>query len=191
MSAAFFKALLVLAVPAGLFFVAGYAMSHYTGRDQFVSNAVQAVPLNFRMGGYGVADAIAYWNWLGPEGRLSEQRFLKVDLFFPLLYGGSLLVSLLLTWRWLGRPFGRFWLIAPVVITVLTDWIENLVHLRQLRRYFQGERVESGWIQVASTATSVKIVFFFVSCLLLIALACWLLKTHRIPQCHREAAPAE
>lgn len=176
---ALLKIFVILAIPTALFFVVGNAMMEYTGRNQFDSNAPEAVPLNFRIAGYDLAHVIAYWDGLGMEGRIAEQRFLQADLFFPLLYGGSLLVSSLFVWSWLGRPFSRFWLFAPVIITVLTDWTENFIHLRQLERYLQGKTLASGWLEVASMATSIKIVFFSASAFLLVVLACWFLKASR------------
>jgi hypothetical protein len=168
------KVLFLLGMPLASFLIVGAWMMHATGRDQFRSRAPAAVPLNFRLAGYDAKDAGAYWNWLGPDGRLAEQRFLEADMAFPFLYGGTLLASLLLAWAWLGRPINVAWLVAPVAITVIADWIENLVHWQQLKQFMQQAPVDAGWIQVATLATSVKLVLFCVPVLMLVALALWL-----------------
>jgi len=168
------KILFLLGLPVASFAIAGVWMMHATGRDQFKSRAPEAVPLNFRIAGYDAADASAYWNWLGPAGREAERNFLEADMVFPFVYGGTILASLLLAWAWLGRPVSPLWLVAPVAITVLADWTENLVHWQQLKQFGAGAPVDAGWIQVASIATSTKLVFFWISALLLVALALWL-----------------
>ncbi|WP_305043119.1 hypothetical protein, partial [Geoalkalibacter sp.] len=120
MAFALLKLLLTLALPVVLFFGGGALMLHLSGRDQFPqTSAPESLPLNFRLGGYDRGEAEAYWAWLGAEGQLAELRFLEADLVFPLVYGGALLVSLLLTWSWLGRPFSLAWLLAPLAVTVV------------------------------------------------------------------------
>jgi hypothetical protein len=133
------------------------------------------VPLNFRLNGYDSTAASAYWEWLGSDGRLAERRFLEADLVFPFLYGGAMLASLLLAWTALGRAFDPTWLVIPVAITVLSDWIENLLHWRQLKHFLQSEPLQAQWIEIASIATSVKLVFFSISMLLILVLSTWLL----------------
>jgi hypothetical protein len=128
-----------------------------------------------RLEGYDTADAAQLWGLFDPRAQESERRFLLLDLLFPLFYGGAFLVALLRVWRDLGRPFSSVLLIAPVAITVVTDWTENLIHLTQLHRYMeQGEEgLQSGWIQVASAATTIKISLFAGTLLLLVGLAVW------------------
>jgi hypothetical protein len=176
MIAALGKLLLIVALPVVLFIAGGYPMMQMTGRDQFPARraAPESVPLNFRIKGYDAAAAGAYWQWLGAEGRLAERRFLEADLVFPFLYGGALLASLLLAWAWLGRPFAPLWLAAPVAVTVIADWIENLVHWRELARVLRGEAVAPGWVQLASGATSAKLVGFWLCAALVVALGLWL-----------------
>lgn len=169
------KALLVVLLPIAVFLGTGYPMMHLTERDQFRrTDAPHTVPLNFRPGGYNAADATAYWEWLGPPGRAAERRFLLVDLAFPLGYGGAMLASLLIAWAALGRPFRRAWLVTPVVIAVVADWVENLIHLRQLRAFMQSALVDATWLQVASLATSVKTASFYVATFMILALAAWM-----------------
>lgn len=54
------------------------------------------------------------------------------------------------------------------------DWIENGVHLRQMRRYALRGKVKDRRIAVASLATQAKLLFFWVSALLMLALAQWM-----------------
>ncbi|WP_305047025.1 hypothetical protein [Geoalkalibacter sp.] len=174
MAFALLKLLLALALPVVLFFGGGALMLHLSGRDQFPqTGAPESLPLNFRLGGYDLADAEAYWAWLGVEGQGAELRFLEIDLMFPLVYGGALLVSQLLIWAWLGRPFSPVWLLAPLAVTVVCDWTENLVHWHQLRRAMQDAPAQAAWVQVASLATTAKILCFTLSAVLLVALALW------------------
>jgi hypothetical protein len=170
------RVLIVLGIPIALFISGGYLMMHITGRDQFPRTRVPtSVPLNFRLSGYDSITASAYWEWLGPDGRLAERRFLEADLVFPFLYGGAMLASLLLAWTALGRAFDPTWLVIPVAITVLSDWIENLLHWHQLKHFLQGEPLQAQWIEIASIATSTKLVFFSISMLLILVLSTWLL----------------
>ncbi|HEY3475236.1 MAG TPA: hypothetical protein VGK56_11545 [Anaerolineales bacterium] len=132
-------------------------------------------PLNMRLHGYDTTDAAQLWGILDERARDSERRFLQLDLLFPLFYGGAFLIALLRVWTDLGKPFSRVWLIAPVVIAVLTDWTENLIHLAQLELFVEKgkEGLHSVWIQIASAATTIKIVFFAGTLILLIGLAVW------------------
>ncbi len=177
------KRFAVLGLPVALFFVGGSLLMHLTARDQFPqTGAPESVPLHFRLGGYDAAEAEAYWSWLGPEGRLAERRFLELDLIFPLLYGGAILIALLRFWGWLGRPFTPQWLMAPVAITLGADWTENLLQWQQLRQLLQSVPVQAQWIALASLATTVKMIFFALSCLLLLVLAARLMvQTFRAP----------
>ena len=90
-----------------------------------------------------------------------EQNALRLDLIFPVLYATAFAVSLLLPWRAWQETSG-IWLLVPVVIYLLADWTENLVHLRLLRLYRDvgPQAVESGWVQIASRATTTKLLFF-------------------------------
>jgi len=169
------KVLVLLGLPVVLFLAAGCALKHFTGRDQFKPRADEAVPLGSRLGGYDSAAVCAYWHSLGKEGREAERRFLEADLAFPFVYGGLLLASLLIAWTWLGRPFNPGWLVLTVAITVVADWFENLVQWQQLKAYVKSYPVQDGWIQVASVATTTKLVFFGLSALVLIVLAVCLL----------------
>src|SRR5687768_5352968 len=87
--------------------------------------------------------------------RTIEQRYLKIDLVFPFLYGVALTSSSLIAWSALGRPFHVVWPLSLIAISVVTDWAENLIHLQQLYLYVQGgsASLQSTWIRIASFAT--------------------------------------
>ena len=130
-------------------------------------------PLNMRFRGYNTAAVDRHWGVLDARALRIEQHFLQLDLLFPLFYGTALAIALLRTSEVSGRSLSPIWLIAPVAVTMLADWIENLVQLAQLRRYtLSGATgLEDRWIQVASLATIVKLVFFTLTVVLLIWLA--------------------
>ena len=112
-------------------------------------------PLNQRFH-YDAAAVERYWKALG-DALPAERYFLKLDLVFPMLYGGALAASLLIVWAMLGRPFAVAWLVGPVAVAAVADWTENLIQLTQMRR-FGHEGVQAGWIAGASFATLVKMV---------------------------------
>lgn len=173
------KALLLLAIPAVAFVGGSYAIAKISGRDYVMRQlgaAGQTPPLNQRIRGYDAAAFDRYWNALDGEARARERYFLKLDLGFPLLYGGALAVALFLARGALGRPFHAAWLAVPVVLTVAADWTENLVQLEQARRHVAEGRagLQPGWMQIASAATTVKLGFFILTCVLLLGLAAWL-----------------
>jgi hypothetical protein len=59
----------------------------------------------------------------------------------------------------LGRPFHPAWIIAPLVVITMADWLENLIQLAQLRHYVSSneQSVQSLWIQLSSLATIIKL----------------------------------
>jgi hypothetical protein len=170
------RAIFMVALPVAVFF-GGVAIMKKVSHHQEVEeragsapNPCDRKPLDQRVG-YDTGAVDRYWGAL--DGALSsEQRFLEVDLVFPFLYGGALAASLLLAWSTLGRPFSPAWIMAPVALTVLADWTENLVQLAQLQRYSAGgaHDLQPAWIRVASAATSLKLLFFSASSLLLLTL---------------------
>jgi hypothetical protein len=127
-------------------------------------------PLNQRIRGYGRLEVQRFWGALKetPEDDRdllpSEERSLRLDLFCPLLYGAAFAVSFLL----IAFP----WLLLPVAVYMLADWTENRTQLKQLRLYRQDgpESLQAGAIQVASRATTVKLLFFGGSYVLLLLL---------------------
>ncbi len=173
------KIAFALVLPIVVFFGGVWIMSVLTGR-QSVQRRLAGVadadrkPLNERFG-YGLNDVDRHWDALAndPRARSSEQRFLEMDLLFPFFYGAALAASLLMLWALLGRPFNPALLLAPVVITLLADWTENLIQIHQFGRYVDAGKqgLSEGWIRVASVATILKLGFFAVSSLLVGAIA--------------------
>lgn len=160
------KTILLLVLPAVAFFSGAWLLLKLSGREQ-----VSQKPLNRRFG-YDVSAVRDYWGALGESGRRAERRFLELDLAFPVLYGGALAASLLMARSSLKDPLPGALILAPVAVTLLADWTENVIHLNQLRRYVvsgQGALQES-WIRVASTATALKLSFLTVSWLILLYL---------------------
>ena len=72
----------------------------------------------------------------------------------------------------LGRSFHPAWVIAPVAITVLADWTENLVQIGQFRRYVADNEatLQASWTHIASTATILKLLFYSGSSVFLLGL---------------------
>ena len=176
------KAVILLALPTIVISGGAYIMSKLSGREQ-VTQRLQGHaktedrrPLGFRVLGYNPEEVKSHWSALDPGTLKLERRALEIDLIFPFLYGGALAAALLLAWVALGRPFQPVWLILPVAITVVADWVENLVQLSQLRLFDVSGKdgLQSGWIQIASAATTTKLVFYFSSSLLLIGLVVWM-----------------
>lgn len=133
-------------------------------------------PLNQRIQGYDRPAVRRFWGALAldPDLLPSEERSLRLDLFFPLLYGAAFTASLLLAWRDRERSWAFAGLLIPVAIYMAADWTENLAQLKQLRLYRQKgpNALQPSGIRVASRATSVKLLFF-VGCLLLVVFVLW------------------
>jgi len=170
----FLKLIAVLALPVVVFFGGAWVMSEMSNRENVRDRLHDAAapedqkPLNQRIG-YDVSAVTRHWGALDDAGRDAMRRFLELDLVFPFLYGAALLTSMLVVWTTIGRPFQPIWLIAPVIITLVADWTENIVQWGQLRRFVDGGEfaLQAGWIQMASMATVIKLVFFLGSSLFL------------------------
>ena len=169
-------------LPLAVYVVAGMLMilasGHRYVQQQWKESRTltNRTSLNMRWRGYNAADVAQLWGALDRRGLISERRFLKMDLIFPLFYGGSFLIALLGVWADLGKPFSSIWLVVPVVVTVLADWTENLTQLGQLRRFTAKgkEALQDGSIHAASIATVVKLFSFILGLLaFLLILACW------------------
>lgn len=142
-------------------------------------------PLNRRITGYSAEQAKAYWKDVkeqpatdsdAPSGEETreqleaERSLLKIDLLFPIFYGGAFLFGLLFVRRYLQPPMGTLPLALPVAITCLADWTENSIQLSQLSRYETKGTVDALAIGIASLATQVKLVAFIACGLLLLIL---------------------
>ena len=157
------------ALPYVAFRLGSLAISKATDRKKVLAR-LQALPekeeqvhLNQRIRGYEVPSVQRVWKAIDEKPSLlhQEQAALHLDLVVPVLYGAALGTSLLLTWRaWKGTSGA--WLLVPVVIYLVADWTENAVQLRQLRLYREEgpDALEAGWVQVASNATTIKLVCF-------------------------------
>lgn len=167
------QALLLVVLPALLFIGGAVFMMRATGRARFRQrrNQPASEPPNLRFRGYDAADTMEYWEWLGPEGSRAELRFLRADMVFPFWYAGCLLASMYFALVALEHPLSSAVAVAPVAVAVVADWVENLIHIRQLRRFMGGQPVQVGEIQLASLATSTKLLFFWGSTLIMVALA--------------------
>lgn len=181
MGALIIKAIVILLLPAAVFLGAGYLMERLSDpgrlRDK-VQEDTGLKGLGLRIQGYDLAAIKAYWGALKlkPGALDAERRTLEMDLVFPFVYGAGFAVSLLLAWAALGRPFHPVWILAPLFIEVVADWIENLILLGQAKLFAGSEGVlNSGWIQLASIATSVKVALFCGSYLLVIGLVVWMI----------------
>jgi hypothetical protein len=176
------KAIILLALPVAVFMSGVWIMEKLIGRENVTrqlhhkADVRDRKPLSQRITGYDSTEVGRHWRALDDNGRAIEQHFLELDLMFPFLYGAALAGALLLAWAALGRPFHSACLILPVAIMVFADWTENLVQLSQLQLYAERgySGLQSGWIQIASAATVVKLVFFFGVSLLLIGLVVWM-----------------
>lgn len=122
--------------------------------------------------GYSTDEVARHWGALKSDGLKAERLFLILDLVFPLVFGAAFLTCLLLLSSLLSSALQPLWLASPVVIMVIADWVENLVQLAQLSRFAEGGAValQSAWIELASTATVIKLVFSAGSLLLAIVL---------------------
>jgi hypothetical protein len=174
------KAIFLLALPTVILFGGDYLMGSLSGRQlvaqRFQVNSKDGIGLGLRICGYDLAAVGRRWDALDPETRKHERLGLELDLIFPFFYGGGLATALLLGWAALNRPFHPAWLMAPIAIMMVADWIENLVQLTQLRLFDAsgGAGLQSGWIQIASVATTTKLVFYCGSSLLLFGLSVWI-----------------
>jgi hypothetical protein len=178
MARPYLTVLVLLLLPIVVFMGGVQVMVMMSGRP----NLTDPKPLNKRWLGYDAKAVAGYWDALKEPGRLAEQRFLQLDLVFPTLYGTAFAVSLVTASAKLGCPLHVAWVIAPVVVTVIADWVENLVQLDQLRDYIKSDKkdataLDAKWIRVASTATIVKLLFFSISSLALIVLLYMLLRS--------------
>ena len=162
------KALILIGFPL-LVLGGGSLLLNWLGRSVL---ATGAKPLYMRAG-YNSQDAKEYWDALNQAEVLPvESRLLKLDLIFPILYGGALLTSILAAWSALGRP--QYWNLAviPVWLAILADWTENSVLLYLLRSYISNRSasLHSGLVQIASTATLLKFIFIGLSVVALFSL---------------------
>lgn len=123
--------------------------------------------------GYTADDVASYWRGFRDAGIDAERRFLEADLVFPLIYGAALLASMLWLRAALGSSFSPALCVMLVGVTVLADWAENLVHLREIAPFLTDPEYtpDAGWIAFSSAATMAKLASVGASLLLVSALA--------------------
>jgi hypothetical protein len=133
--------------------------------------------LNTRIYGYNKSHVLEYWNALACDEMAlnSERKSLRVDLFFPLLYGLTTIYSSWYLWNTLDKPkpLPILLFLLPMMITMIADWVENITLLKQLKQFTQNgdEGLQNRSIHLASIATQVKLVSFVIAYLLLFWLA--------------------
>jgi hypothetical protein len=172
------KVLLMVAVPVVTFVGGAWLMGlasdrAYVGaRLERNAEPRDRTPLNQRLR-YDDEDVRRHWDALDARARAAERRFLLLDLAFPVLYGGAFLASFAIGARAAGIRGVPPWFIGVVAVTVLGDWVENVVHLAQLQHYTAGggDALSAGAIGAASIATLVKLVCFTAASLTLVPLA--------------------
>jgi hypothetical protein len=158
--------IVLLALPLVSIIGGGWIMTVMSKRQPLIQK-----PLGQRIG-YNISDVQQCWGVLDCKAILSEKRFLELDLVFPFVYGGAFTISLLIAWTSLNRPISPLWIMTPLAITILADWMENLAQLGQIKRYIINREIglQSNWIRVASVATTVKWIFFGVVSMFLFTL---------------------
>lgn len=168
--------LIVLALPVAAFFGGAAVMTALSGRKHVrkrlceVAAAQDRKPLNQRWG-YDVGAVDRHWRAFDSAAFRAERRFLQLDLVFPLLYGLAMAASLLMAWTLLGYPIWG-WLVTPVVVAMMADWVENSLLLGQLQGYEgHGKKaLQASQIRVASAATILKLIAFLGALVMLVGL---------------------
>ena len=113
------KAWLAVGFPAVLVLGDGRALFVVCGRAAAINQLPrekdeEPKPLSRSWFGYRTTAAKEYWDWVTFVGRQAEEKFLILDLLFPLVYGGALAASLWWVWETLESPFHPAWIAAPV-----------------------------------------------------------------------------
>src|ERR1700681_4151246 len=178
------RAIVLLLLPFAVFASGAYLIAKLSDR-QYVAHQLEKLkddkqPLGLRIYGYNAGAVARHWGALNDKALGFERRSLEIDLLFPFFYGAAFAGVLLCAWAALGRPFQPAWLMAPVLVGVVADWIENLIQLGQLRLFSASHEAGSqpGWIQIASVATSLKLALFFLSYFLVICMVLWMTFTN-------------
>jgi hypothetical protein len=118
---------------------------------------------------YDRAYAETYWRTLAAAPPVdgyapfeSERRLLKIDLAFPLIYGGALAAGLCFSLRGLGYPAAATAAMLAVLLTVIADWTENLSQLNALSRFTAAGHAPASVLALANAATCSKTALVFV-----------------------------
>ena len=160
------RAALLLAGPLIVLWLGAWAIDAVSGLRKFKAR-VWGRLLHLRWRGYNRALAEKQLKYLRPNGRQAYLRMLRLDLGFPVFYGAALLCALPQAFSMAGNAVPSWipsWVTLLPLVTVASDWIENLVLLWQVSRY-PGKPLHAWAIGVASAATVVKIATFTASLL--------------------------
>jgi hypothetical protein len=159
---------LAVLVGGGALMTALTHRSRATALWKRADDPAQRSPVNQRFRGYSTAELEQQWKVLDREMLANERRFLRMDLVFPLLYGGALLVSLLGIRRLGVSTPSVMVFVGCVGATMIADWVENVSLLQQLARFERELPLVAGAVRVASTATIIKLGGFSVAYLLVL-----------------------
>ena len=176
------RAIVLLSLPLVVFLGGGYLMERLSYPRHFredIKAETGLTGLGLRFTGYDSEAVKKYWGALRKKDKAmeGERRMLEIDLIFPFFYGAAFAGALLCAWVALGRPFHPVWILAPLFVEVVADWIENFVQLGQLRLFTVSSEgmLQPGWIQIASVATTLKVSLFCVSYLLVVGMVVWMI----------------
>lgn len=169
------RAIVLLALPLVVFFGVVYLMQRLSDPSKLRAK-VDKPGLGLRCTGYNLQEVTTYWTALKEGDALdAEQRMLEMDLVFPFIYGAAFAGALLCAWAASGRTFHPVWILTPLFVEVVADWIENLIQLKQIRLFAANAAgLQEGWIQMASLATIAKYWLFIVSYILVIGMVGWM-----------------
>jgi hypothetical protein len=172
------RAIVLLALPLVVFLGVGYLMQRLSDPSNLRAKVNEKYKgLGLRCTGYDLESVKTYWSELKKAGALEpEQRMLEMDLVFPFIYGAAFAGALLCAWAASGRTFHPVWILTPLFVEVVADWIENFVQLKQIKLFAANGAagLQEGWIQIASLATIAKYWLFIVSYILVIGMVGWM-----------------
>lgn len=126
--------------------VGGAVMEWLSGRDTVKTRLADLPDKKDRLGfekrinGHTVKDVKTYWQILGLDEKVIELRLLKMDLVFPLIYGGTFLYSYHLASTLIIQSFPFATGVSLVVIAIFADWAEDLILIDQFKRSIHSDR---------------------------------------------------
>lgn len=164
-----------IAVPLAVFTLGSWLLGKLSRLPNFELRVKNGQILHRRFG-YDKTIVEEQLHQLRDDGRASYLRMLRFDLAFPLFYGAALIWGLQ-TARILAGFSSPSWIELLPLVTVVSDWAENVLLLWQVPRYRDAlPSGLTGWaIGIASVATRAKLVTFtavllWIVCLLIFAL---------------------
>lgn len=174
------KVVIALLFPMVVFVLFEGFQEQQSGRkaalDALPQTQPPAKPLNLRLY-YGADAATEFWGALkSTHGLEAEQKYLTLDLTFPFVYGGALMISLAWLLSASGAPWPRGRVFLPVVAAMVGDWTENLIQLDQMSRFISTGRPGTIAMRLSSVATDVKLGGVLFAIVLAIRLAVFVVK---------------